>query len=145
MRSPIVLMAFPQSPPVAQSCRSYFDLVLSFPPRVIRNRVQYRQSLLQVQKLTTEDREPGLDELEYLALLQLLIRKFEGPKPKTGPAALLSDLLDEHRLRIIDLSQILGRSLPLCSMILNGQRRITRAHAVRLGQYFGKGPEHFLA
>ncbi|MGC6567114.1 MAG: hypothetical protein ACON38_16065 [Akkermansiaceae bacterium] len=53
-------------------------------------------------------------------------------------------MVDEHKLTKSDLSRILGRSLALGSMILNGKRKITREHSRRLARYFGLRPDAFL-
>ena len=133
------------TPSLKCSHRGYTQLVAEFPPRMIRSLNDYQQVIARMEEISGSQRPLNRDEREYLSLLSLLARKFEIPKPKTGPAALLSELLEEHRMGIRELSKILGRSFSLCSMILNGQRNITKQHAIRLGKYFGKSFDHFLA
>ena len=123
----------------SRSSSAYESLVNRFPPRVIRSRESYLKTLCHIKsfKLTA-------DELDYLSLLHLLVKRYEGPEEKPRAVEYLKKLLEEHKLQIKDLSKILGKSPPLCSMILNGQRAITRQHAMRLGKYFGRGPDLFL-
>jgi len=123
----------------------YAGLISRFPPRVIRNRVFLKKTLAEIHELKNSPCRLNRDQEEFLALLQLLVRRYEGPVEPKSAHALLRQLVDEHKLRKTDLSRILGRSLSLCSMILSGQRKITREHAIRLGRYFGKGPDLFLA
>ena len=120
------------------------ELVARFPPRLIRNRNSCEETMAEIKRLESLRRTLGHDEAEYLLLLQVLLVRYQGPPAKTGPLVLLEQLLAEHKLQKSDLARILGKSLSLCSMILNGQRAITPEHALRLGSYFGKGPELFL-
>lgn len=123
---------------------SFPELVARFPPCLIRSQSARDEMMVEIARLESLIRPLGSDESEYLSLLQVLLARYEGPPAKTGALALLEQLLAEHQLRKSDLSRILGKSMSLCSMILNGQRAITREHAVRLGRYFGRGPDLFL-
>ena len=122
----------------------YESLVLRFPPRVIRSHKIYQKTLCHIELFKKLSRKLSFDEVEYLSLLRLLVKRYEGPEEKPRAIEYLKKLLEEHKLQIKDLSRILGKSPPLCSMILNGQRAITRQHAMRLGRYFGRGPDLFL-
>ena len=128
----------------SRSSSAYESLVKRFPPRVIRSRESYLKTLCHIKSLKGRSQKLTADELDYLSLLHLLVKRYEGPEEKPRAVEYLKKLLDEHKLRIKDLSKILGKSPPLCSMILNGQRAITRQHAMRLGKYFGRGPDLFL-
>lgn len=125
--------------------KCYDDLVARFAPRVIRSRVACARTLERIAEIENSGHPRSCDEAEYLALLKLLVERFQGPPEKPRALVLLRQLLDEHQLRKSDLSRILGKSLSLCSMILSGQRAITKQHAARLGRYFGKGSDLFLA
>lgn len=125
----------------------FLSLCKTFPPRPIRKRADYRTFLsIQCHLKESIDRT-NRDQRDYLDLLTLVIQRYEGvavsSKPK--PLSLLKQLVDEHKLSKGDLSKILGRSISLGSMILSGQRKITREHAVCLGKYFGMAPEPFLS
>lgn len=128
----------------SRSSSAYESLVNRFPPRVIRSRESYLKTLCHIKSFKGRSRKLTADELDYLSLLHLLVKRYEGPEEKPRAVEYLKKLLEEHKLRIKDLSKILGKSPPLCSMILNGQRAITRQHAMRLGRYFGRGPDLFL-
>jgi antitoxin component HigA of HigAB toxin-antitoxin module len=80
-------------------------------------------------------------------LLCDLIEQYEteaATPPKLRAAALLKHLIQEHGLCGADLSRILGRSAALGPMILRGERKITAAHAIRLGKHFNLRPDAFL-
>lgn len=138
-------MATQNPTPCPDKPSSYQELVTCFPPRVIRSRAACQRTNREVERLDGMPRPLGTDEKEYRDLLATLVSVYRGAHQRTGPLTLLEQLLEEHQLRRSDLSRILGKSLSLCSMILNGQRAITREHAIRLGRYFGKGPELFLS
>lgn len=126
--------------------RDYPALCAHFEPRPIRSASHYRRTLAAREFLQSQRERRTWDQQDYLELLELLINRYEGiiPASKPSPLMLLRQLVEQHRLRKTDLSRILGKSLSLCSMILSGQRQITRAHAERLGKYFKIGPELFL-
>ena len=89
----------------------------------------------------------SVDQNDYFDLLCDLIEKYDRDivrAPKLKALALLKHLLEVPRLSAADLSRLLGKSLPLGPMILRGERRITAAHAVRLGKHFGLRPDAFL-
>jgi len=131
------------TPQIQKIPRSYPALCASFPPRLIRTPSAYQATLLVVEILTHSEHPLNSAQQDYLALLRQLIERYEtSESPK--PLSLLRQLVVEHKLRKTDLSRILGRSLALGSMILNGQRKITREHADRLGKHFGLCPDAFL-
>jgi antitoxin component HigA of HigAB toxin-antitoxin module len=138
------MMVIDQVKTSSRSSSAYESLVKRFPPRVIRSRESYLKTLCHIKSFKGRSQKLTADELDYLSLLHLLVKRYEGPEEKPRAVEYLKKLLDEHKLRIKDLSKILGKSPPLCSMILNGQRAITRQHAMRLGKYFGRGPDLFL-
>ena len=137
-------MIVDQVKPVSRLKSTYESLVARFPPRVIRSHETYLKTLCHIKSFKELPRKLTAVELDYLSLLHLLVKRYEGPEEKPRAVEYLKKLLKEHKLRIKDLSEILGKSPPLCSMILNGQRAITRQHAMRLGRYFGRGPDLFL-
>lgn len=142
------LMPTNQKSPILEIPSDYASLCQNFLPRPIRSHSAYQATLLVINLLKDRPKKLTRDQQDYLNLLELLIQRYEGlaiPNTTPKPLSLLKQLVDEHRLTKSDLSKILGRSLALASMILSGQRKITREHAVRLGKYFGIAPEPFLA
>ncbi|MGD1979274.1 MAG: helix-turn-helix domain-containing protein [Akkermansiaceae bacterium] len=121
------------------------SLVRAFPPVVIQTQAALERTHREIMRLERLRRPLGPDEADFLSLLRVLVERYQGPEERPGALQLLKQLLEEHQLRKSDLSRILGKSISLCSMILSGQRSITKEHALRLGNYFGKGPELFLA
>ena len=89
---------------------------------------------------------PG--QADYLEVLGDLTLKFERPQmahelKKNSGLDLLKHLLEEKGLNASDLGRLLGQR-ELGSMLLRGDRQISRSHAKRLGERFGLPAETFL-
>ena len=138
-----VMKSINQMPP-SDKVLSYENLVQRFAPRFIDDEAMCQETQRHISLFNEIERSLTTDEIEYVQLLRLLVRRFEEFRKPPRSLALLRRLIEEHRLRRTDLSKILGKSLSLASMILSGQRAITREHAQRLGEYFGRRPHHFL-
>jgi antitoxin component HigA of HigAB toxin-antitoxin module len=127
--------------------KDYSGLCRVFPPRPIRDKVCYRNTVEIADVFAGFEDRMSVDQNDYFDLLCDLIEKHERdivPASKLTALALLEHLIKEHGLSGADLSRLLGKSLPLGPMILRGERRITAAHAVRLGKHFGLRPDAFL-
>lgn len=129
--------------PISGIPTDYPSLCADFPPRIIQNEKAYQATQFVIGILTKSTRKLNQAQKDYLNLLKQLSDRYDSTR-FTKPHRLLKQLVDEHKLRKSDLSRILGRSLALGSMILSGQRKITREHAKRLGKHFGLQPEAFL-
>jgi|TARA_B110000879_G_scaffold212188_1_gene307349 antitoxin component HigA of HigAB toxin-antitoxin module len=127
--------------------RSYPCLCRLFLPRPIRDRRTYEKISRVVSIFAEFKNEMSVDQRDYIDLLGEILARYEEIARVRGsrnPRKLLKRLIEEHKMRIADLSPILGKSLSLGSMILSGQRTITPEHAVRLADYFGIRPDEFL-
>lgn len=61
--------------------------------------------------------------------------------PIIHPGEILSDELNEVGVSASDLARAIGVPVNRVTQILNGQRGISADTALRLGQWFGSGPE----
>lgn len=64
--------------------------------------------------------------------------------PIIHPGEILSDELNEVGVSASDLARAIGVPVNRVTQILNGQRGISADTALRLGQWFGSGPEIWL-
>ena len=64
--------------------------------------------------------------------------------PIIHPGEVLSDEIEELGVSASDLARAVGVPVNRVTQILNGQRGITADTALRLGQWFGSGPEIWL-
>lgn len=125
---------------------NYQDLCQILPPRMIHSRKDYlnvQATIEAIKKL----RRLTKDQRAYLELLHLISDHYQSQESTSfvlNPIKLLHQLIHDYGLSKTDLSRILGKSLSLGSMILSGQRKITKEHARRLGRYFDMQPEAFL-
>lgn len=113
-------------------------------PRVIRSEeelVEYTKALFEL----TAKSDPTSDEEEAIALLTLLIERYESQHyrvPDVNPIAVLKFLLDQNGLSQRDIATELG-SESTVSLILSGKRWLNRDHIERLSQRFHVSPSVF--
>jgi antitoxin HigA-1 len=62
-------------------------------------------------------------------------------RPTIHPGEILADELEELNISAAELARILHVPTNRITQILKGQRAITADTALRLGQWFGTGPE----
>lgn len=62
-------------------------------------------------------------------------------RPAIHPGEILADELEELNISAAELARILHVPTNRITQILKGQRAITADTALRLGQWFGTGPE----
>ena len=65
-------------------------------------------------------------------------------RPPIHPGEILADELQELGMSAAELARILHVPTNRITQILNGKRAITADTALRLGQWFGTGPELWL-
>jgi antitoxin HigA-1 len=65
-------------------------------------------------------------------------------RPAIHPGEILADELQELGMSAAELARLLHVPTNRITQILNGQRAITADTALRLGQWFGTGPELWL-
>jgi HTH-type transcriptional regulator / antitoxin HigA len=125
----------------------YLALVKRFPIREIRNATEHRAALSMVRELTLrgdDDLRPG--EIEYLRALSRFVTDYEHGRfsvRQLGPRDLLKHLMMLHGMSGGDLGRILGSS-SAASMILRGQRQLSKSHIKALAEHFAVSPALFL-
>lgn len=136
-----------QLPTFAEMPKDYAALCGIFLPRPIHDRVGYENTAETADAFAGFEHRMTGDQHDYFDMLCDLMEKYDQetvspPEPKA--LDLLRHLAKEHDLTGAGLSRILGKSPTLGPMILRGERQITAAHAVRLGQHFGLRADVFL-
>ncbi len=125
----------------------YPGLCRIHPPRVIRDRVGYDNTMEVVEAMVLHARRFTPDQKDYFELLSHLVADFDAAEvtwPKMKPAGLLTHLMERRGMTAAELSRVLGASRNLGGMILRGERRLTLDHVTRLANYFHVSPALFL-
>lgn len=118
---------------------SYMDLVGRFPLRPLRAEADYDAAVEVLDALAgRDDLNPG--EVDYLEALTRFVEDYDDAHHPfaargTGPVQILKYLLAEHDMSRADLGRVLG-SASAASMVLNGQRDLSRARMAKLAAYF---------
>lgn len=134
-------LAFGQMP------KDYAGLCRVHAPRVIRDRVDYDNTMEIVEAMVLHAAAFTADQRDYFELLTQLIEEHDAAEikwPKLKPESLLKHLLAERNLTAADLSRVLGASRNLGAMILRGERRLTLDHIHRLAKFFKVSPALFV-
>jgi HTH-type transcriptional regulator/antitoxin HigA len=121
---------------------SYLELIHRFPLRVIRNEREYNSAMKVMEELALrgeDDLSEG--ERDYLDTLDELIslydqRHYSLGRDRRTPLQRLRYLLDQSDTTPAKLRQILGCSQSLVSMVLNGERELSKENIVRLAAHF---------
>ena len=128
---------------------SYLKLVSRLPLRPIRSKAQYDAAEKLVNELAVRG-EGGLDagEADYLDVLSDLVSDYDDQHHPIPPDARsahqrLAALAKEHGLTHADLAKILGVSRSLVTLILAGQRELTKKHMLALAEHFKLEPAYF--
>jgi antitoxin component HigA of HigAB toxin-antitoxin module len=96
--------------------------------------------------LTDRDQlSPG--EADYLDVLGDVIEKYENQyveMPHVSDAAMLRSLMEANGVRQADVVRGAGISKTVLSLVLHGQRDLTREHIMALSKYLEVDPAVFL-
>jgi HTH-type transcriptional regulator / antitoxin HigA len=93
----------------------------------------------------TAKSDPTPEEEEAIALLTLLIEKYEAQHdaiPPADPVDVLRFLLDQNGLSQSDIASDLGGESTV-SLVLSGKRQLNRDHIARLSRRFHVSPAVF--
>ncbi|MBF2028561.1 MAG: transcriptional regulator [Oscillatoriales cyanobacterium C42_A2020_001] len=124
---------------------SYTKLLVEFQPRVITTENEYERALEIVQQLmANKERTP--EQTALMKLLVLLIENYEEehyPMPTVLPHEMVQHLMEARGLRQADLIEILG-SKGVVSEVVRGKRKISKAQAKSLGEFFHVSPALFI-
>jgi antitoxin component HigA of HigAB toxin-antitoxin module len=127
---------------------SYFVLVQEQPLRAIRTRKDYDAAAKMIDRLAVRD---DLDdgEQQYLDAIEVLLEAYEtqvapvAPDRRT-PLQRLKTLMQTSQTTPAQLREILGSSQSMASMILSGQRALSKKAIAKLAGYFRLDPGYFL-
>jgi HTH-type transcriptional regulator/antitoxin HigA len=126
---------------------SYLALVRRFPLRLIRTKAQHQQALMVIDELMSKGERRDTGESEYLETLARLLADYERETlervaAKTDPVDVLRLLMDARKTRRIDLGKLIGKST--ATMVLKGDRELSKSHIRTLADYFGVSPALFI-
>jgi HTH-type transcriptional regulator/antitoxin HigA len=119
---------------------SYMALIEQFALRPIRNRKEYAVAEAMLDRLALLDDKLDPGEVDYLETLELLIEAYDlqhaviEPHGDT-PLERLKYLIEQNGLGSSALGDLLG-SRPLASMILKGERSLSKTHIRKLAERF---------
>jgi len=123
----------------------YMELVRQFPLRPLRSDDAHARAVDLLVQLDGKP-NPSDDENDYARTLALLIADYERPRVQrqtVSVAERIKHLMTEHGMTGVALGEVIG-SRTAVSMILNGQRRPSKAHVCRLAAHFGLGEGYFM-
>ena len=86
------------------------------------------------------------EETALHSLLVTLIKEYDNrtyPLPPGDPLRMLQFLMEHRGLRAADLTPIFG-ARSIASLVLNGKRKLSKAHIRKLAEFFHVSPAVFL-
>jgi HTH-type transcriptional regulator/antitoxin HigA len=117
------------------------------PPRVLHDESDFANTQEIVDALTSI---PILSagQREYLETLTVLMEAYEDEHHRIdtsslSPVEMLKFLMDQHDMTAADLGKLIG-SPSLASMILSGERELSKAKIMLFARHFGVEPGVFL-
>lgn len=122
------------------------EMIRQGAPRLIHSDEELARYTEELFALTAKS-DPAPEEEEAIALLTLLIERYEAERysvPKAAPVDVLRFLLDQNGLAQRDIVSELG-SESTVSLVLAGKRQLTRNHIARLSERFQVSPSVFFS
>jgi len=126
--------------------RTYEQLLLRFPPRIIREKRVAKSAYEVVDQLMSLE-SPTKDQLEFLELVSTLIEDFESrdyPTPVPSTSSLLQHLIEAKGVSQAEVAKKTKVSPSTLSEVLTGRRKLSVANMKRLATYFCISPAVFL-
>jgi len=126
----------------------YLTLVRAFPLRPIRDDAEYDAAAAIVNKLAVRPEESlSAGERDYLDTLALLIQTYDDANMEAANIELsgvdvLKYLMEQTGMRRVDLGRLLGNPA-LATLILNGERELSKTHIRTLAKHFKVDPGLF--
>jgi antitoxin component HigA of HigAB toxin-antitoxin module len=128
---------------------SYFDLVRRSPLRKIGTAREHAEALRLVRELTRKgDEKLDEGEVDYLAALAHFVSAYERNKyrvalPRPSPLQMLKHFMGERGMAAADLGRVIG-SASAASMVLRGQRELSKSQIRTVAEHFNVDPGLFL-
>jgi HTH-type transcriptional regulator / antitoxin HigA len=126
---------------------TYMQMIRKFPLRPIRSDTECDLATAILDKyIARKDMDKGTED--YIIVLVGLVEEYEEKHHPVDtshitPLQSLKYLMGENNMTTADLGRLLGNS-GLASMILHGNRAISKANAKILGKRFGLNPGAFI-
>jgi HTH-type transcriptional regulator / antitoxin HigA len=124
---------------------TYFKLVRKFPLIRIRDDEHLAQAQEFLDNLLSQQLDEGGDA--YLDALNDFIENYENenePAPDAPPEDVLRELINSSKLSQHQLSKAVGIAQSTISAVLNGSRKLTTDHIMKLARHFNVSPAVFL-
>jgi HTH-type transcriptional regulator/antitoxin HigA len=128
---------------------SYQELINRFPLRPLRSVRDYDMAVAMVDSLAVRP-EGSLEqgEQDYFETLSLLVEAYDrehhmGQPPPQDAISMLKFVMQESGTTQADLGRLLGNRA-LASLILNGNRQLSKSHIRKLAAHFKVSPALFL-
>ncbi len=119
--------------------------MIQLPYKIIKTINQYKQYCNELEALVMLKKKTK-DQHELIDLLTLLIEKWDevhNPLAESDPIELLRYLMNENKLRSVDLAKLLESSPSLISDILNYRRGLSKEMIRKLSERFEVNQELF--
>jgi HTH-type transcriptional regulator/antitoxin HigA len=125
----------------------YDELVRMLPPRAIHDEAAYENTQQIVDALTSVPRM-SRGQSEFLETLSVLMQAYEQENHQVDtshltPLDMLKFLMEQHGVTPSQLGKLVG-SASLASMILRGERELSKAKIILLAKRFNVDPGVFL-
>lgn len=126
----------------------YMALVERFPLRPMRDEAQYEAGVEVLKDLALRYEELAPDEVDYFDALSQFVgdyeqQHFRRESARLEPIEALRFLMAENGMSVADLGRVLG-SASVASMILAGDRELSKAHIRKLAERFSVDASLFL-
>lgn len=127
----------------------YLAQVRRFPLRRISTAAEHRQAVVIVSELSAKgDERLSEGEVDYLEALGRFVADYERERSlaalgEATPVEVLRHLMEERGMTPADLGDVLG-SRPAATMILKGQREMSKTHIRAAAVHFAVSPAVFL-
>lgn len=112
--------------------------------KVIKTKKQYYEYCNLVEKISCEKKKHTVEEIELMELLVVLIEKYDAEHStlvEIDPVGLLRLFMEDHKMRSVDLANLLGVSTSLVSDVLNYRRGFSKTMITKLSARFKIDPK----
>ena len=124
----------------------YLELLVAHQPAKPRNRQELDEMIALLESLAMNETLQSDAVERFIETLTALVMQYEEeiqPGPHASPAEVLQYLMEEHKLRQVDLVPIFG-SKSYVSQVWSGHRPISKEAAGKLAKLFHAKPHTFL-